>query len=548
MRSGPTAGEAAAGAAETQWERGVAWLRSPRASRALTAIVVAGSLFFVAVFLWESLRRLSYPYDLEWIESGILVSIHRIANGQPLYTRPTLDYVPYLYAPFYFYVSAAVMKLTGAYDSYLAPRLVSMLSALGTQALLLLFVRRESKSWLAGIASAGIYASLYLYIEGWVDIGRVDALFIFILLLAIYCTRFAHPLIAALVWVLAFQTKQSVLPVAIPFLLLFWERQRPMRVVMAVGAYVALAWASIAGLNHLTGGWYKFYLFNTIKGLPGVARLAALYPSETLLRPLTIAFAVIAAALLLTPIRLRSRRTMFYLVGSAVLYLAFWYVRAHRGYGNTMQAVYVWTLLLFGMAFARLLDAARRGELSEFKSPAIANALLIAVIFQLGSQIYNPGQFVPAPYGRADRDKFEEQLRAIPGDVYVVNHSWDAVMAGKKPHAEGEAVGAVIDAGGPQADAMIAVLHQATLSHQLSAIAVDGGYTDYVKWLTSEELAEYPVHVAAWGSENGRFLTSQPVAIFLPCSALANGVAARVSMDGSNPPTPKECESRDTNR
>jgi hypothetical protein len=387
----------------------------------------------------------------------------------------------------------------------------------------------ELAGWNSGV---GNFASLYLFVEGWFDIGRVDSLFLLLFLLAIYCTRFEHPLLAAAVWVLAFQTKQSVLPIAAIFLLTYWERKRPVRVAMALGVYAVLAWASIAWMDHVSGGWYSFYVFGTVKGLPAVARMAALYPGETLLRPLAIVFAVIAAAALLAPVSLRSRKTAFYVVGSAVLYVAFWYVRAHRGEGNTMQAVYLWTLLLFGMALARLLSAMKYGQLG---GTAWVNVLLLAVVFQMASQIYSPGAFVLSVVQREDRDKFEEQLRAIPGDVYVVNHSWDALMAGKQAHAEGEAVGAVVDAGGAPGTAFKEEIHHAMMAHQFAAIALDAGYRDYGHWLTPEELAEYPVRVAAWGSENPRVLTSQPMEILLPCSAIANGLAAKIALPGKSP-------------
>jgi len=518
-------------AVETRWEQAWAWLRGAHAERVLRGLVVVLAGLFVALFMYASARRLWYPYDLEWIESGVLASIARVAHGQPLYAKPSLDYVPYLYAPLYIYVCAWVTKLTGI--SFVAPRLVSAVSALATQALLMLYVRRETRSWLAGIVAAGIFASLYFFVEGWFDIGRVDSLFMLLFLLAIYCTRYEHPLLAAAVWVLAFQTKQSALPIALPFLLLYWERRRPMRVVTALGAYAVLVWASMASLNHSSDGWYRFYVFGTVKGLQLVARQAALYPEEMLLRPLGIVFVVIAAAALLTPVSLRSRRTVFYAVGSVVLYAAFWFVRAHHGaVTNAMQPIFLWTLLLFGMALARLTATMKRGELG---GAAWVNVLLLAVVFQMAAQLYGPGIFVPSAAQRVDREKFEEQLRAIPGDMYVVNHSWDAVMAGKQAHAEGEAVGAVVDAGGAESAAFKQELHGAMTEHKFAAIAVDAGYKDYEPWLTREDLAGYPVQVAAWGSENGRVLTSQPVEILLPCSSIASGLAAKISMPGSVP-------------
>jgi hypothetical protein len=206
-----------------------------------------------------------------------------------------------------------------------------------------------------------------------------------------------------------------------------------------------------------------------------------------------------------------------------------------------MQALYVWIAIIFGITLHRLLLAAGRLSGGPMTAQAAANLLLFAVLAQFGARLYNPGQFLPSPREKAARWALIDQIKAIPGDVYVVNHSWDAVLAGKQPHAEGEAVGAVVDAGGPQKNLMIEAVRQNMMDHKFGAIVVDGGYMDYKGWLTPEELAQYPVHVAASGSQSPRFLTSQPTVIMLPCSSLTDGVAARISIDGVAPSTP-ECQ------
>ena len=89
-RAGPAA------AALAQW--------APRAARlaaALAGLVAIGAYLFVA------LRRLDYPFALEWLEGNSLVEVHRILAGQPLYPAPTAGYVPDGYPPLYFAVSAA---------------------------------------------------------------------------------------------------------------------------------------------------------------------------------------------------------------------------------------------------------------------------------------------------------------------------------------------------------------------------------------------------------------------------------------------------------
>jgi hypothetical protein len=323
-------------------------------------------------------------------------------------------------------------------------------------------------------------------------------------------------------------------------------------VLIALASFAVLALGSIELFDRINGGWYRFYVFGATAGLPSVMRMAVLYVPEVVLGPLAPAMAVMAAALVLVPPTLRTRAAWFYLTGSVTLFFGFWWVHAHRGVGNTMQALYLWIALMFGIALHRLMKHFARCPAGESRpecdSAGATVVLLLAVLAQLGSQIYNPGQFLPHGRHLEARQGFEAQLRAIPGDVYVLNHSWDAVLAGKQSHAEGQAVGAVIDAGGPGREEMIAGMRRATESGEFAAIIVDGGdyATDYRQWLTPALLADFPVHVPAVGDEP-RFLTSQPRQILLPCSSLTSGLAARISPYGVSPPT-KECEAQGTGR
>jgi hypothetical protein len=82
---------------------------------------------------------------------------------------------------------------------------------LGSFGVLYALIHSETRSRLAAIAGAGLYAACYMPMQGWFDLGRVDSLFIFLLLLAIYCTRRAPILIAVLIWLVAFQVKQTIL-------------------------------------------------------------------------------------------------------------------------------------------------------------------------------------------------------------------------------------------------------------------------------------------------------------------------------------------------
>jgi hypothetical protein len=514
-------------------------LASSRLQGVLRGLIVSLSAFFLLLFLYTALRRMRYPFDLEWVESGVLVSVYRLAHHQPLYAAPTLDYVPYLYAPLYFYVCAFVAKWTGV--SFFTLRLVSTMSALGTLAVLFAFVYRETRSAFSSITAVGLFTSMYAVIGAWFDIGRVDSLFILLFTLALYSTRFAPPVVAAAAWVLAFQTKQSAIALAIPFLTTYWDRQRKSRMIIALASYIVLSWASIHLFDHLNGGWYDFYVFGATTGLPSVMRLAALYIPEVILAPLAIAVVIIAAALVVDPPSLNSRAARFYLMGSATTFFGFWWVHAHRGVGNTMQALYLWIAILLGVALHRLLTTfcpRQPGFVSAYQTPASARSrnattiLLLAVLVQLASQIYNPGQFLPSKAERSARELMIAQIRDVPGTVYVVNHSYDSILAGKQPQAEAEAIGAIIDAfPGRWRNALTDEMRTGSAQHRWSALVVDDSLPAY-RWIGPDSLASYPVKIPAEGSNLAHFLTSQPHFLLLPCSATADGIAQRIVSEG----------------
>ena len=480
-----------------------------RFSERLRAAIVALSALFVLLFLYAAARRMYFPYEVEWIESGVLVSVLRIVHGQGLYVAPTADYVAYLYAPLYFYLSATIMKFAGAAGhGYAALRLLSTLSTLGTFAAIYALVRTETRRHLPAIAAAGLYAACYPVLGLFYDTGRVDALFVFLMLLALLAQRRGYPVLAAILWALVFQTKQSVLPLATIILCAEW--QRPRKMVAALVTFFTIVAVTFLAFNHATGGWYVFYMFHVAGGLPIVPRQLILFWPFVLL-PTSIAWTLIFGSLWLAPVRLRSSRTQLFLLASLAIYPGFWFVASHDGASaNADMPVFAFTAVLFGIALARLLDWA---DIAEALQAQVL--LMIAVALQLFALLYNPGRYLPTRASVALGQQFIDQVRDVPGDVYVFNHSYDAILAGKQPHAEGEALHAVLNAGGPVASQLRAEVNAALVAHRYSAIVVDVG-TPSGDWLPFTQ--DYPQAVSS-ASDGLAFLTSKPHWFLLPCSA-----------------------------
>src|SRR4051794_17011093 len=111
------------------------------AGKILRAIALALAAWFVALLLYVFARRFAYPYDLEWMEGGMIAHALRLANGQPIYAPPSVDFIPYLYTPGYPVLLFVLGKLFGL--GYKLARFVSLVSFFAVAVLGYVYARRE---------------------------------------------------------------------------------------------------------------------------------------------------------------------------------------------------------------------------------------------------------------------------------------------------------------------------------------------------------------------------------------------------------------------
>jgi hypothetical protein len=109
---------------------------------ALAAAVTA--LAHILTYVQVAVTRIPFPFTLEWMEGGSLVQVSRILSGELLYVRPSMDFIPQVYPPLFFYVAALASEFLGT--SFAALRLVSFLSSLAILILIGLIVQRASRS------------------------------------------------------------------------------------------------------------------------------------------------------------------------------------------------------------------------------------------------------------------------------------------------------------------------------------------------------------------------------------------------------------------
>ncbi len=230
-------------------------------------LVLAACAGYLGVFLWVAALRLVYPFEVEWMEGGMLTHAARLLDGQPIYAAPSADFVPFFYTPLYPTLLAGLSHLTGGL-SFTLGRGVSLFFTLYTFALLFYIGRREAGPR-AGLVAAGLYAAMFRFTGAFYDVARPDAMFVALVLsgcaLAYYDRSWRGVCLSAVLFVLGHFTKQTT-SVFVPMVGL-WLLFRSPRQAVVFGALVGvLAVLGTVLYDRATGGWFWTYIFEGHQG------------------------------------------------------------------------------------------------------------------------------------------------------------------------------------------------------------------------------------------------------------------------------------------
>jgi hypothetical protein len=440
---------------------------------------LAAALAFIGAFLWVALRRMGHPYELEWMEGGVLIHVQRVLAGQPLYTAPSLDFVPFLYTPLYYYLAAPFAWL---HAGFLPLRALSLACTAATLAVLYLWIRGRTQSRLAAGLGAGFYAAAFAATGFWYDLARVDSLFILALLTALWTldgpANTPRLLASALLFAVAFQCKQSSLLVAACMAPMYLgggrKRLALAALVLAVGI-PGMIW--ILDLAHR--GWYAYYVFGLPSHHPILASAWLGFWTRDTLTVFPLAFAAGAAALAGRFRRGDARGTLFLMAGTAGMLGAAYASRLHvGGWDNVLMPAFAWLSLLTGLgigAWERSWKAGREaGTPMARHTTFFVIAVHAACLLQFARFAYDPRKQVPDGSDLEAGGRIEAWIRRTPGEVFIPDHGYLAQRAGKPPFAHRIAIEDVLR--GPEHPARKALeleLGSALESGRFSALLLD---------------------------------------------------------------------------
>jgi hypothetical protein len=400
--------------------------RMPGLPELLRLGLLAGAAAYIAVFLATAVLRLGYPYPLETTEPASLGEVQRILAGQPLYAAPTLQYVPLIYGPIYFYVAALVATLTG--PDYLPLRLVSLVASVGSLALVFRLVQRETASRMAGLVGCGLLAATNPFAGSVMDIGRVDALFTFLVLGATLVARIGSLRTGpSRLWTLcgagaltacaAFaKVPEAAAPIALGLLIGLVLTVRGPAVAFVLGLTVVTAVLMVL-LSVQTGPWATWFLWNLPSQHALGRELLGRFWFVDALPRYFVALLLGPVFLLGSVVRRDQRTPRFYIPALVSIIGVAW---ASRAGGGGAPNVLLPALAVFAIGLGLGVHEA----LSQFAGPSLRarvfrGYVLTICLFQFALLVYDPRVMVPYRLDRLADDELAAAVSALPGPVFA---------------------------------------------------------------------------------------------------------------------------------
>lgn len=401
----------------------------------VTAVLLA--LAFIIVFIALSISRVGYPLEVEWMEGAFIRHAERAYLGLPIYVKPSIHFVSFLYQPLYYYAVAAVMPIFGF--SCTAGRVVTFVSTILTTIIIFSAVfHLSSRSYLYGLIGGGLFLASYALTDQCFDIVRPDPMFVTLLVASIVTLTLSRSVwslfVSALLLALAVFTKQQAIYYLAPIILWLYFQHRNRAVVYTFVLLLCLI-AGVYILYTINGDWYFYYLYKVPLGKSsGVNYLRLVFVfSSFVFSGWTIAALSTAATYLtyrhLSTNFLTSPKGLLMLVLiSSVVHMAVHLADIISGRNSAIPFA----------AFLSIAFPLAMKDITHCLPIQYRSVPMMLIIFQFAACMYTPKRL---PFGFVTEQdnktayRYIESVRSLQGDVLLWNNSIATDLAGKRSFA-----------------------------------------------------------------------------------------------------------------
>jgi len=406
------------------------------AIRVLQVLAALAAGYYVVLFIYISVSRLAFPIAIDWVEGAALTQVNHLLAGHGMYVEPSATYTALIYPPLYFYVSAALAKLLGI--GFLPLRVTSLLSTCGCMLVIFLITKRATTSTLYAWLSVGLFAATYGSVQSWFDYARVDMLFLLFCLLGLYFLNASlaeNPIIAAVFFSLAFFTKQSAIFIIAPVALLYSLRHRKQALIF-VALIAIIGILGVLLLNHLTGGWYGYYIFT----LPANHILYTHFSYVISLVASMLGPIPLALAIGLIPLVIEAKGSLedphyrfFLAVTVATLVVSVISALSPLSTSNAFIPAYAVTAILLGIGLQRTATRIALLPQPENTRTALAAGLLFLCILQFALLHYPASKYLPNSMDWKRANALIKYIEQTPGNILVPTHNYLSMYTNRQP-------------------------------------------------------------------------------------------------------------------
>ena len=400
----------------------------------LKLFVFLSGVFHIIATLTVTLSRITYPYEIEWVEGASLSQvIHFIETGK-MYSPPSLYYVSMVYTPIYYYFSAFFASFLGV--SFTPLRLVSLLSCIATSILIYRVVFDETKQKEIAFLSVSIFFMSFPISGSFYDIGRPDMLSAFFAILAtvfLKKNKINSVLFAGVLYSLAFFTKQPNIAFfifAILYVLLF--QRESFWLLLASFTFISIFLITLFATQN--DGWFLYYSFK----LPTNHRFNLslgrfLEFLSDLIIPIMIGLCFSLYKWVKSPKKAYRDNTyrfytLFMLCGIGVGLIGFIKIGGHR---NAFVPGLGLFAITFGLGIQEVLQDVKTIQLLDRMKIALY-AIWLLCLFQFMLIVYNPMNLIPSKESALSGDYLVSIIEKIDGDVIIPRQNYLGYIAGKK--------------------------------------------------------------------------------------------------------------------